>query len=185
MADTGPAIRDRRSLLAFPPPDSGCIPRQATRPPFRPVKRSSSQKQGVRLLPELHSLQSALKQDRAQLVNAKTASDPELVAVFDLAGTVERFLQATAHIDGLEFLADLREEEVEADDDFFYKEDGRASADQVPQSLYMMMTNARAVGQLVRLFELWRQDTSVRVDRADPPRPPNRTQGPRLTQPAR
>ncbi len=89
--------------------------------------------------------------------------DPELVAVFDLAGTVENFLRAAARIDGLEFLSDLQEDRVEADDDFFFVEkDGEPSDDAVPQSLYMVMTNAQAVGELVRLFELWQQDQSIR-----------------------
>ena len=84
--------------------------------------------------------------------------DPELVAVFDLAGTVERFLRAASNIDGLEFLSDLQEDRLEADDDFFYETEGEPSDEAVPQSLYMVMTNAEAVWQLVRLFELWQED---------------------------
>ena len=82
--------------------------------------------------------------------------------MFDLAGTVETFLRAAARIDGLEFLSDLQEDRVGADDDFFYETEGEPSDDAVPQSLYMVMTNAQAVGELVRLFERWQQDKSVR-----------------------
>ena len=88
--------------------------------------------------------------------------DPQLVAVFDLAGTVDGFLRAVARMDGLEFLSDLQEDQVEADDDFFYETEGEPSDDDVPQSLYMVMTNAQAVGELVRLFELWQRDESVK-----------------------
>ena len=88
-------------------------------------------------------------------------TDPELVAVFDLAGAVETFLRAAAHIEGLEFLSDLQEDRVAADDDFFYESEGEPTDDEVPQSLYMVMTNAQAVGELVSLFERWQQDQSV------------------------
>lgn len=165
MADAGAPLNDPRPLLAFPPPDAGPIPPRTTPPPFRPVQRPNAQRQGLRLTPQFRSLREALEQDRAQLIDSTTAPDPELVAVFDLAGTVEGFLRAAAGLDGLEFLADLQEDRVDADDDFFYEEDGEPSPDSVPQSLYMVMTNAQAVGELVRLFELWQQDQSVRFER--------------------
>jgi hypothetical protein len=111
-------------------------------------------------------LQDALTGQRAQLVDATTASDPELVVVFDLAGTVDQFMRACAQIDGLEFLADLQEDQVDADDDFYYEDSsGDIGDDGVPQSLYMVMSNARAVDELVRLFELWQDDPSTKFDR--------------------
>jgi hypothetical protein len=99
--------------------------------------------------------------ENAQLAETSEAPDPELVAVFDLAGTVDRFLRACEGIDGLEFLADLQEDQVAADDDFYYEDQDDVSDDGVPQSLYMVMSNAEAVRELVRLFELWQQDPSV------------------------
>ena len=39
------------------------------------------------------------------------------------------------------------------------------SDDAVPQSLYMVMTNAQAVEELVRLFKLWQLDQSVTFER--------------------
>lgn len=165
MADAGAPLNEPRPLLAFPPPDAGPIPPRESRPPFRPVRRPGAGRQGIRLTPQFRSLRDALEQDRAQLVDTTTAPDPELVAVFDLAGTVERFVRAAAGIDGLEFLADLQEDRVEPDEEFFYEEEGEPSDDEVPQSLYMVMTNAQAVGELVRLFELWQEDQSVTFER--------------------
>jgi hypothetical protein len=102
-----------------------------------------------------------LEAERAQLAEATAATDPELVAVFDLAGSVDRFLSAAVRIEGLEFLADLQEDRVEPDDDFFFTEDGETADSGVPQSLYMVMTNALAVGELVRLFQIWQATPSV------------------------
>lgn len=165
MADAGAPLSEPRPLLAFPPSQEGPIPPSDTRAPYRPVRLPGAARQAVRLTPQFGSLREALEHDRAQLVDSTTAPDPELVAVFDLAGTVEAFLRATAHIEGLEFLADLQEDGVEADDDFFYETDGEPSDDAVPQSLYMVMTNAQAVDELVRLFERWQEDQSVKLER--------------------
>ena len=164
MADAGAPLSEPRPLLAFPPSQAGPIPPRDTPPRFRPVRRPSAARQGARLTPQFRILREALEQDRAQLVDSTTVPDPELVAVFDLAGTVETFLRAAARIDGLEFLSDLQEDRVEADDDFFYETDGEPSDAPLPQSLYMVMTNAQAVAELVRLFEFWQQDPSRRFE---------------------
>lgn len=163
MADPGPSLEDLRPLLAFPEPAIGKIPPADQPNRFRPVKRPSPARQGTRVTPQFKSLQDALKGGRAQLTESTSTPDPELVAVFDLAGAVDGFLKAAARVEGLEFLSELQEDHVEPDDDFFYAgKDGERSDDGVPQSLYMVMTNAKAVTELVRLFELWQQDSKVK-----------------------
>lgn len=125
MADAGAPLTEPRPLLAFPPAQEGPVPPRDTPATFRPVRRPSAARQAARLTPQFGSLREALEHDRAQLVDSTTAPDPELVAVFDLAGTVEAFIRATARIEGLEFLSDLQEDRVEADDDFFLRREGR------------------------------------------------------------
>lgn len=163
MADPGPPVGDLRPLLAFPTPATGKIPPSDQRNRFRPIKRPTAGRQGTRITPQFNELRETLEGGRATLSETTTAADPELVAVFDLAGAVDGFLRAAAGIDGLEFLSELQEEYVEADDDFFFEDKGgeRADAD-VPQSLYMVMTNAQAVTELIRLFELWQEDPKVK-----------------------
>ncbi len=162
MADSSPLLNIIRPVLAFPPSQSSDIPK--TPSGYRPPVRSpSASRQGARLTPQFRLLRTALEQGRAQLGDTTTASAPELVAVFDLAGTVDGFRRAVKLLDGLDFLVDLEEEEVVPDDDFFYASDGERSAKSVPQSLYMVMTNARAVTELLRLFELWQQDPSAKL----------------------
>lgn len=158
-------MSEPRPLLAFPPPTTGPIPPSDTRSPYRPVHRPTARRQGTRLTPQFQVLRDALEGERAQLSESTAAPDPELVAVFDLAGSVEAFMRAAAGVDGLEFLADLQEDYVEPDDDFFYEGDGEVTDEGVPQSLYMVMTNAQAVTELVRLFELWQQDQSITFER--------------------
>ncbi len=102
--------------------------------------------------------------ERADLGESTTQADPELVAVFDLAGSVDGFLRATAGVAGLEFLADLQEDRVDSDDDFHFVKDDEIDGATVPQTLYMVMTNAQAVGELVRLFALWQADPKVKFE---------------------
>lgn len=165
MADASASVSDPRPLLAFPPPAAGAIPPADGPNRYRPVRRPGAGRQGTRLTPQFQALRDALEGDRAQLVESTTSPDPELVAVFDLAGSVETFMRAAALVDGLEFLTDLQEDYVDPDDDFYYVADGEVTDEGVPQSLYMVMTNARAVTELVRLFDLWQQDQSITFER--------------------
>jgi hypothetical protein len=158
-------MTEDRPLLAFAPPVEGPIPPVTTRPPYRPVTRPGAGRQGERLSPQFEELQSALLHRRAELSDVPGATDPELVVVFDLAGSVDRFFRAVSYVPGLEFLAEKEEELVEPDEDFYYMEDGEASDAGVPRSLYMAMSNERAVTELVRLFELWQDDQSITFDR--------------------
>lgn len=162
MANTGAPVGDPRPLLAFASPVTGKIPPSDGPNKFRPVQRPSAGRQGTHITPQFDALRSALEGGRAQLAGSTNAPDPELVAVFDLAGAVDGFLSAASGVEGLEFLAELQEDYVESDDDFFYEAKGERSDDGVPQSLYMVMTNAQAVTELVRLFELWQQDPKVK-----------------------
>lgn len=156
-------MTESRSLLAFAPPSSGPIP--PARPAFvPPPRRPSPERQGRRLAPQFAALRDALTAGRAETTDATAEPDPELVVVFDLAGTADEFMRAVARIDGLEFLAEVDEDDAEPDEDFYFEADGEATDDAVPETLYMVMSNAQAVAELVRLFERWQADPSARFD---------------------
>ncbi|MEB3051811.1 S8 family peptidase [Mycolicibacter sp. MYC123] len=92
--------------------------------------------------------------------------DPALVVVFDLAGSVKDFRNAINQIDGLEFLTELLGEPAEPDDDFHMTEPNASRTDKAVQhSLYLVMSNAKAIAELLRLFALWQQDPSVSFQR--------------------
>lgn len=93
--------------------------------------------------------------DRVSVSDATTEPDPELVVVLDLAGTVEAFSRAVVGVPGLEFLAELEEDDAEPDEDFHFVDDGRTTAALVPETLYMVMSNAQAVTELISLFQRW------------------------------
>jgi len=158
-------VTEPRPLLAFGPAVQGDIPPVATRPPFRPVTAPSAHRQGIRLTPQFQELREALAGRRVSLSASATAPDPELVVVFDLAGSAERFVRAIAAIPGLDFLAELEEDLVLPDEDFYYSQAGEALDVGVPQSLYMVMSNEQAVIEIVRLFELWQADQNITFER--------------------
>ncbi len=128
------------------------------------VRGPGPARQGERLSPRFQALQDAVAAGRAALASTATDADPEFVVVFDLAGSVEQFMRAVAKVPGLEFLVELEEDEADPDDDFHrVDQDGRID-DPVPESLYMVMTNARAVSELIRLFRLWEADQTVKFE---------------------
>ncbi|ULP45438.1 MULTISPECIES: S8 family peptidase [Mycobacterium simiae complex] len=108
-------------------------------------------------------MQQALQAGRADVVDATTEADPELVVVFDLADTVAAFARAAARVPGLEFLLEIDGDEFESDDDFHAIRAGERSDDAVTDSLYVVMSNAQAVTELLSLFERWQQDRAGKM----------------------
>jgi hypothetical protein len=151
-------MTEPRPILAFGPPSVGPIPRQTPR--SAPAPRSpNSARQGARVRPQFQALADALAAQRAAISDDSTEPDPEHVVVFDLAGTVDEFMRAVSGIAGLEFLVELEEEPTDPDEDFYFVgRDGDPTSDQVPETLYMVMSNAEAVAQLIRLFDQWQAD---------------------------
>lgn len=158
-------MNETRSLLAFGPAASGVIP--PARPAFRPPPhRPSPGAQGVRLGPQFNALRAALATGRVAASDSTAEPDPELVVVFDLACTIEQFVRAVSHVDGLEFLAEFDEGAAEPDEDFYYEDKhGEATADVVPETLYMVMSNAQAVAEMVRLFVIWQKNPKTKFAR--------------------
>jgi hypothetical protein len=153
-------------VLALATPQVGTRGRQSPAVPPSVVGPGSTQQAG-RLSPQFRELSDAFEHGRATLTDdASDEVDPELVVVFDLAGSVQDFKNAIDKIDGLEFLAELIDDAVEPDDDFYMysRSDGRTD-DKIARSLYLVMSNSEAVRQLVRLFERWVADPEMVFDR--------------------
>lgn len=143
-------------------------PKGVSRNPGRP-HHPDSRRQGARITPQFQVLTDALQAGRASLSADGPGTDPELVAVFDLAGSVDGFLRAVRDIDGIEFLADLIGEGFDPDDDFYLEKEGERTDRQVPESLYMLMSNSRAIDELISLFNRWAADPAVEFPRGMAP----------------
>ncbi len=151
-----------RPLLAFGPPVVVDRPTQTSRDMPR-LSGPGGGRQGERLTPQFRELAGAFDAERARLTdNVPDEVDPALVVVFDLAGSVKDFCNAIDRIEGLEFLSELVGDRAEPDDDFHMVERERGRTDKpVSHSLYLVMSNSRAIDELIRLFGLWQQDPSV------------------------
>lgn len=157
-------MSESRPLLAFGPPVVGAIPPvpEGSQPSPPRVRGPGPKRQGERLTPRFQALQEAIEAGRATLSDTPDDPDPEMVVVFDLAGTAENFARAVAMVPGLEFLGEQEDDKAEPDDDFhLLDQDKRRSEKTLSESLYMVMTNAQAVTELIRLFHLWEADPTT------------------------
>ncbi|MFC3690444.1 S8 family peptidase [Aquipuribacter hungaricus] len=85
------------------------------------------------------------------------------MVVFDLAGSVEAFAHAVRRVPGLEFLAELDEGKADPDDDFHVVDsNGQPTDDKLDETAYLVLTNTQAVTQLVKLFQDWQADETMR-----------------------
>jgi hypothetical protein len=115
--------------------------------------RPSAGRQGDRVGPRFAELQLAFNAERIRReATGGTEVDPELVLVFDLVGTVNDLRKAIDKVEGLEFLAEHLEDDREPDDDFYYEEKGRRTTKPVSHSINVVVSNAKAAGQLVALW---------------------------------
>jgi hypothetical protein len=127
------------------------------------LSKPSTGRQGERLTPQFSQLAAAFEAERARLAEGTPDEvDPALVVVFDIAGSVKDFRNAIDRIDGLEFLSELLGDRADPNDDFHMTEREAGRTDRpVSHSLYLVMSNAQAVDELLRLFALWQRDPTA------------------------
>lgn len=153
---------ERRPLLAFGPAEVVARPTQTPRDLPR-LSRPGAGRQGERLTPQFKDLAAAFEAERARLsADTPEEIDPALVVVFDLAGSVKDFRNAINRIDGLEFLSELLGDQSDPDDDFHMREREAGRTDKrVTHSLHLVMSNTKAIDELLRLFAQWQADPSA------------------------
>ena len=124
-------------------------------------------RQATRIEPQFRKLVTAFEAQRAKMgVGIPDEVDPNLVIVFDLAGSVKDFCNAINRIEGLEFLSEFVGDVADSDDDFYLKDDkGNKTDKPVAHSLYLAMSNMTAIEELLQLFEKWKSDPKVKLDR--------------------
>ncbi|WP_417235278.1 S8 family peptidase [Arthrobacter sp.] len=127
------------------------------------LSKPSAGRQGERLAPQFDDLTAAFDAERVRLsTETPDEVDPALVVVFDLAGSIKDFRNAIDQIDGLEFLSELLGDRSDPDDDFYMAEREAGRTDKpIAHSLYLVMSNAKAIEELLRLFTLWQGDPSA------------------------
>jgi len=141
-------------LLIFPTPlRSERLKRLASG--GRKVKLPDAQQQASRLAPQFQRLQEAMEKQRLILQSTSLGIQPEQTLVLETVGSVERFINAVKRISGLEWLGELELTDIDPGDGF---EDEREPDKKLTGRLFLIMTDQRALAELRRLFDKWRQD---------------------------
>ena len=128
------------------------------------IRKPAKGRQRDRFGPIFDRLQTVLAKpgDPIELRDDPSALAPERVIVFEVAGTIDNFLKALGKVNGrLEFMAEL-DTDFAADEHFAlqYGDAKRRGQDKpdhdVPGRLYLAMPDLRALRELVRLWERWK-----------------------------
>ncbi len=156
-----------RPLLIFPKrgevPYKG-IPRNIALP-----HTPTNTKQGERLSSKFDQLQTYLAQQTIEFQQGVDGAEPEQVLVLEVVGSVKDFANAVKNIKGFEFLGEVEIEEMLPDDDFHYAKsiDGRDEVmnQSLDGNLYAIMTDAKALDQLLSRWNQWKNDDKTQFSR--------------------
>lgn len=121
----------------------------------RKVKLPDAQQQASRLAPQFQRLQEAMEKQRLILQSTSLGIQPEQTLVLETVGSVERFINAVKRISGLEWLGELELTDIDPGDGF---EDERDPDKKLTGQLFLIMTDQRALDELLSLFNKWRED---------------------------
>ena len=91
---------------------------------------------------------------------------PEEVLVLETKGPVEKFINATKRIDGLEWLGEIETDEIEPDEDFYYLNNPKkGEGEPVKQEdmklrkrIFMVFSNQSGLRRLLGLWNKWKRE---------------------------
>lgn len=148
-----------RPLLLFPTPETA--DRSKGRGFPGRVHRPTHGRQGQRLSPIFTQLQTAFNARRIELQQTTAGVDPEQVLVIETIGNVENFANAVKRIEGLEWMGEIATEEIAPDEDFY---DTKDETKELNGRLYLVMTNQRALDEMLSLWQRYQTDQNMTFD---------------------
>ena len=88
---------------------------------------------------------------------------PEDVVVLETVGTVEKFIGAVERVPGMEWLAEVEEEEIPPDDDFFAlnKRGQQRPGKTLRGRVFMVFANQTALRQMLSLWDDWQSNNRL------------------------
>lgn len=152
-----------RPILILPTPEKIAPPKGTS--VVRKLGLPNKDRQAGRFSPLFDRLLDVLGRadGRVELRQNPNSLAPDRVIVFEVAGSVQNFVQAISKIEGLEFLAEM-ESEFSADEDFTVPDtrkgkEGQFRSDKlIPAKLYLAMPDTTALNQLVSLWQRWKNN---------------------------
>ncbi len=149
-----------RPLLVFPTPQQ--VERTKKGLGASRLHKPGVARQGKRLSPMFIQLQAAFEARRVELQQTAAGVDPQQVLVMETIGSVEGFLNAVKRIEGLEWMGELEIDEIAPDEDFY---DEQKPEKQLNGRLYLIMTNQRALNELLSLWKRYQNDPDMQFER--------------------
>ena len=119
----------------------------------------SAQRQAERLGPHFNRLQHAMDLRHAALQDNTLGIQPEQVLVLETVGSIDNFIGAIRRIDGLEWLGEFEGEPINPGDGF---EDAKNAQKQLNGQLFLVMTDQEALQQMLRYFNLWKDNSNLK-----------------------
>lgn len=149
-------------LLILPTPIEPVERRRLGGGPGR-IRKPSRERQAERLTLRFEQLQQALDARRARLQTDSQGIVPEEVVVLETIGTVDEFVRAVERVPGMEWLAEVEEDEIPPDDDFFAvgTNEEERSDKALRGRLFMLFTSQGALQQMLSLWATWQADESL------------------------
>jgi len=148
-----------RPLLLLPQPE--VAEREKLPPAPSRIHRPTHSRQGQRLSPIFTRLQTEFATRRAELQQTAAGADPEQVLVIETIGNVEDFANAVRRVDGFEWMGEVETDEIAPDEDFYDEQ----NADRpLSGRLYLVMTNQRALDELVSLWQGYQADPDMQFE---------------------
>lgn len=109
-----------------------------------------------------NQLQAAFEARRVEIQQNTTGIDPEQVLVIETIGSVDNFANAVKRIEGLEWMGELESDEIAPDQDFY---DENNPEKELNGRLYLVMTNQRALDEMLSLWRRYQADPNMQFER--------------------
>lgn len=149
-----------RPLLLFPTPEPADRKKEKSFPGGK-IHKPDHQRQGQRLHPIFNQLQAAFESRSLEIQQTAAGIEPEQTLVIETVDGIDNFVNAVKKIEGLEWLAEFENDDIDPDDDFYNEENDKKK---LAGRLYLIMTNHRALEELLSLWRRYQADPNMKFD---------------------
>jgi hypothetical protein len=149
-----------RPLLLFPNPE--IAKRSNLKGGSGFLHKPSPSRQNERLSPQFCQLQEVFSAKRVAIQQTTAGIDPEMVLVIETVGPIDNFVKTIKRINGLEWLAEIEEDLILPDKDFY---DLKKPERKLSGRLFLVMTNHQALDQMVSLWNRYKKDPEMKFER--------------------
>lgn len=154
----------QRPLILFP--KHGISERAKMGSGFSKFSKPTLNRQKERFFYKFEQLQRAIQTKNIAIQQLPTGINPECALVLEVVGSIDSFYTAVKRIDGLEWMFDISVERIESDEDFFLVDQkGNPKEGDLSGKVYCVMTNKRALDELISLWKKYVNNSEMKFDR--------------------